>query len=110
MRGFVWLVFFVPGFCQTQCVGGKCAPLSRARAVESLEKGLVDDSGKLRVTIIGSDEQRTRVRRELEANPQFKESAEAFAVRDYPPSHWSLQPGFVTTGQPTVYCQTPTGK
>ena len=32
------------------------------------------------------------------------------SLRGYPPNHWSLEPGFVTTGSPTIYCQAPSGK
>ncbi|MBX9677510.1 MAG: hypothetical protein K2X38_02020 [Gemmataceae bacterium] len=80
------------------------------RAYEAVSKGLTDDSGKLRVTIIGSDEKRRQVRSDLEAEPTFAAERERFAVRDYPPDHWSLRPGFVVTADPTIYCQSPDGK
>jgi hypothetical protein len=80
------------------------------RAYEAMSKGLTDDSGKLRLTIIGSEEQRRQVRRDLDADPTFAAERERFAVRDYPPDHWSLRPGFILAGDPTIYCQAPDGR
>jgi hypothetical protein len=85
-------------------------PIAAAEAHDIVERGLPDDEGKLRVTIIGPDELRRRVHREIEAHPAFASLRDSIAVRDYRPDHWSLQVGFVTTGQPTIYCQAPSGR
>ena len=86
------------------------APVGAEEARDAVEKTLVDDRTKLRVTVIGPDAVRKKVRQEIEAHPAFAPLRDSMSIRDYPPDHWSLAVGFVTTGQPTVYCQAPTGK
>lgn len=81
-----------------------------AQAHEAVGAGLADDSGKLRVTILGSDEKRRQVRQDLDRDPAFAPQRDRFAVRDYPADHWSTRPGFVAPGDPTIYCQAPDGR
>jgi hypothetical protein len=85
-------------------------PLGAEEARDAVEKGIVDDRNKLRVTVIGPDDVRKKVRHEIESHPAFAPLRDSMSIRDYPPDHWSLAVGFVTTGQPTVYCQAPSGK
>lgn len=77
--------------------------VSKDAAYQAVE-GLTDDSRKLRVTVIGSKEAREPVAKEIAA------ALPDVAVRDYDPSAWELKPGFVTTGNPTIYAQAPDGK
>jgi hypothetical protein len=86
------------------------APVGAEEARDAVEKGIVDDRNKLRVTVIGPDDVRKKVRQEIESHPAFSPLRDSMSIRDYPPDHWSLAVGFVTTGQPTVYCQAPSGK
>lgn len=72
------------------------------------DKKLTDDSNKLRVTIIADDGTQKRVIADI--NSLIKDINEWAIVRGYPPNHWCLEPGFVTMGNPTVYCQAPGGK
>ena len=85
-------------------------PISTHAAYEAVEKGLDDDGRKLRVSIIGPAPLREQARADLERHADFAVLRERFAVRDFPPDHWALKAGFVTTGRPTIYCQTPEGK
>ena len=65
---------------------------------------LEDDSAKLRLTIIGSKEERARV---LAALPS---EASRYLVKAYAPSDWAVaRAGFKTDGHPTIYVQAPDG-
>lgn len=70
-----------------------------------------DDSGKLHLTIIGSDGERRRVLQDLATAPELAEFRDHFSVQDYPPDHWAVALcGFYTAGHPTIYLQQPSGK
>src|SRR6266851_4182190 len=70
-----------------------------------------DDSGKLHLTIIGSDAERRRVLQDLATAPELAEFRDRFLVQDYPPDHWAVALcGFFTAGHPTIYLQLPSGK
>ena len=70
-----------------------------------------DDSGKLHLTIIGSDSERRRVLEDLATAPELAQFRERFLVQDYPPDHWAVALcGFYTAGHPTIYLQQPSGK
>ena len=82
--------------------------VSRANAFEALEgKTVPDDINKQRVTVIGSAAVRQQVVKDLAATPEGK----AVVIKDYDPTHWAVKDsGFVTSGNPTIYCQAPTGQ
>lgn len=86
------------------------------RAVTAVEAraafgGLSDDSDKLRLTIIGTSDQRQMVRRDLDAHPKLSALRDRLLVQDYPPDHWAVaDAGFVRTGQPTIYVQSSDGR
>ena len=83
-------------------------PLSRTEALAILNQTLQDDSDTLRLTIIGSEEARRRVREDL-AGPLADEARE-FLIQDYPPDHWAVKDaGFHREGNPTIYIQKPDG-
>jgi hypothetical protein len=70
-----------------------------------------DDSGKLHLTIIGTEAERHAVLRDLDAAPELAEFRDRFLIQDYPPDHWAVALcGFYTAGHPTIYLQMPTGK
>jgi hypothetical protein len=70
-----------------------------------------DDSGKLHLTIIGSDSERRRVLEDLATAPELSEFRDRFLVQDYPPDHWAVALcGFYTAGHPTIYLQQASGK
>lgn len=85
--------------------GRRC---NRRQAVEAITAGqLVDDSKKLRVTLIGPEADRRKAEAELAAGPE----RDKYLLQSYPPDHWAVaRVGFVTTGKPTVYLQKPDGK
>lgn len=69
-----------------------------------------EDSGKLHLTIIGSEAERKAVLHDLDAAPELAEFRDRFLVQDYPPDHWAVRLcGFHTAGHPTIYLQTPSG-
>jgi hypothetical protein len=71
---------------------------------------LPDDSKWLSLTIIGPDHARKRVLSDLQNSPFLTPWKDSIKVQDYPPDHWAVKDaGFVTTGQPTIYCQAPDG-
>ena len=70
-----------------------------------------DDSGKLHLTIIGSEAELRRVLEDLATAPELAEFRDRFLVQDYPPDHWAVALcGFYTAGHPTIYLQQPSGK
>ena len=85
-------------------------PVPARAAYEAVDKGFDDDSGKFRVTLIGPAEVRAKAREALENHPDFTSLKPRVIVRDFAPDHWAMNAGFVTTGQPTIYCQAPGGK
>lgn len=85
--------------------------VSREQAVGAVAGPLADDSGKLRLTVIGGEDVRRRVREDLEKAPELAEFKDRLLVQDYAPDHWAVaRAGFVTGGKPTVYLQQPDGK
>ncbi len=69
-----------------------------------------DDSQWPSLTIIGPEATRKRVLNDLQSSSLLTPWKERIKVRDYPPDHWAVRDaGFVTTGQPTIYCQAPDG-
>lgn len=89
-------------------IDGKRRRVSKWECEQILErKNLVDDSGKLRLTIIGSDAQRKPVLDALAAIP----AREQFLVQDYAPDHWAVRSvGFDCDGAPSIYLQLPDGR
>lgn len=90
-------------------------PASKGAALEAVEKGLPDDKGKLRLTVIGSDADRARVTKDLAAG-ELAELRARTVLWSVPPDHWSLhdnttgQPMFAAAGKPTIYLQAADGK
>lgn len=78
---------------------------------EQKVSGVPDDSTHLRITVIGSEEQRKIVLNDIRLNPEFDALRDHIVVQDYPPDHWAVQNvGFHTAGSPTIYVQLPSGK
>jgi hypothetical protein len=67
---------------------------------------LADDSGKLRLTIVGDADLRKRVLDDLANHPALKGARDRLLVQDYPPGHWAVAGvGFA----PGVTLQPPAG-
>ncbi|GAB6188136.1 hypothetical protein JCM17478_36380 [Thermopirellula anaerolimosa] len=83
--------------------------ITRAEATQILQAGsLADDSGKLRLTVIGTEADRGRVLDDLRGS--LSDIANQCLVQDYPPDHWAVaNVGFYTAGKPTIYVQAPDG-
>jgi len=85
--------------------------VSKAELLQALGKpALPDDSQWLSLTVIGPEAARQKVLSDLQSSPYLAPWKERIKVRDYPPDHWAVRDaGFVTTGNPTIYCQAPDG-
>lgn len=71
---------------------------------------LPDDSKWPSLTIIGPNDARQQVLSDLRSSPVLTAWKDRIKVRDYPPDHWAVRDaGFVTAGQPTIYCQAADG-
>jgi hypothetical protein len=91
-------------------LGGR--PVSKEEAYHAVEKGLPDDAHKMRVTVIGTDEERKKFEQAFRAS----DLAGSCVLWSVPPDHWSLkdndskQTVFKVDGKPTIYAQAPDGK
>src|SRR5262245_11297860 len=86
-------------------VGGQL--VSKDEAMQALRAGqLTDDSGKLRLTVIGNPEERKKALTGLPADVK-----DHCLLKEYTPDNWAVKnAGFKTDGHPTVYVQAPDGK
>jgi hypothetical protein len=84
--------------------------ITKADAKKLLETGsLTDDSGKLRLTLIGPADLRQKVLDDLRG--PLAPHAKDLLVQSYPADHWSVaRAGFQTSGSPTIYLQEASGK
>lgn len=78
--------------------------VSRAEALAAVG-GLGDDSGKLRLTIVGDAAMRKRVLADLAGHDGLKSLRDRVLVQDYPPAHWAvagvgIAPGITLQGAP----------
>ena len=69
------------------CLNGK--EVSRREAFAAFGN-LTDDSGKLRLTIVGDAELRQRVRADLAAHPDLLALRDRLLVQNYSPEHWAV--------------------
>ena len=81
--------------------------VSKDDAMHALRGGqLADDSGKLRLTVIGSPDERKKALAALPADLKDR-----CLVKEYAPDNWAVKNiGFKSDGHPTVYVQAPDGK
>jgi hypothetical protein len=68
------------------------------------DKSLVDDSKKLRITVVGTEAKCTPVMTDLKSDSALKEITKDIVVRDYRPDHWHVD-GVFATGDPAIYYQ-----
>jgi len=96
------------GSAERITLGGREIPRSEVMRILQAES-LTDDSGKLRLTVIGTEADRRRVLDDLKGS--LSDIANQCLVQDYPPDHWAVAGvGFYTAGKPTIYVQAPDGK
>ncbi len=87
--------------------------ISRAAAYQAAAKGIPDDAGKLRVTVIGVEADRKKF--ETDWTAKAGELQARCLLWSVPPDHWSLKDNesgavFKADGKPTVYLCAPDGK
>lgn len=81
--------------------------VERDQVVEAITAPrLPDDSRKGRITVIGSPEATKGVLATLKGIPEAAE----YVIKEYQPTDWAVRPGFVTTGNPTIYVQAADGR
>jgi hypothetical protein len=84
-------------------------PASREQARHALARGgtLTDDSGRLRLTVIGTREEQRRVLNDLATHPALQPLRDRVLAAGYDPQHWAVAGmGFM----PGVHVQAPGGR
>ena len=90
-------------------VNGKEA--TKSQVIQAFEGQAVDQSTKLRLTVIGPRQSRQVVLEDLKHTPNLQGVVSNFLLKDYDPGDWEVaRSGFYTQGSPTIYVQAPTGK
>jgi hypothetical protein len=90
-------------------VNGKEA--TRNDVLQAFESQAVDQSTKLRLTVIGPKQARLVVLEDLKKTPDLQGVVKDFLLKDYDPTDWEVaRSGFFTKGVPTIYVQAPSGK
>ncbi len=86
--------------------------ISRAQAIAAVEGAEIpDDVGLLRLTVIGSKEDRAAVLEDLEKHPALSHLRGKLLVQAYDPADPRVSKrGFVTSGKPTIYLSAPDGR
>jgi len=79
-------------------------PAGRGEALAAFGS-LVDDSNKLRLTIVGDESLRQRVRTDLAQHAELLKWRDRLLVQEYPPDHWAvagvgMAPGITIQGAP----------
>ncbi len=90
-------------------VNGKQA--TRSDVMQAFESQAVDQSSKLRLTVIGPRQARQAVLEDVQRTPDLQGLVKDFLLKDYDPADWEVaRSGFFTRGSPTIYVQAPSGK
>lgn len=85
-------------------INGK--PCSKREALQAIEAGIPDESGKIRLTVIGPDAARKQVVADIANHPSLAGEKGKCLVQSYEPTHWAVaRAGFKTDGSPTIYLQ-----
>jgi len=73
-------------------------------------QGIPDDSDFIRVTVIGSEAIRKKVRDDLQNDPALLDFRFITVVQDYPKDHWAVSNiGYEVNGDIAIYVQSPDG-
>jgi len=86
--------------------------ISREQAIAAVAGDQIpDDVGLVRLTLIGSKEDRQRVLADLDSHPGLKALKAGLLVQSYDADDPRVSKrGFVTTGKPSIYLSAPDGK
>lgn len=86
--------------------------VSKQQLLQAIEKAaLRDDSGELCLTVIGPEAARKPVLTDLDSAAALSPWKGRIKVKGFAPDHWAVRDsGFVTSGNPTIYCQAADGK
>jgi hypothetical protein len=84
---------------------------TKGQVIQAFEGQAVDQSTKLRLTVIGPRQSRQAVLEDVKRTPDLRGVVSNFLLKDYDPTDWEVaRSGFFTQGSPTIYVQAPTGK
>ncbi len=85
--------------------------VSRQGAIAAIESSIPDDAKLVRLTLIGSAEDRKRVMDDLDSHPGLKNLKPNLLVQAYDPTDTRVSKrGFVVDGKPSIYIMDPSGK
>jgi hypothetical protein len=85
--------------------------VTEAEAHRAIRGGLPSDASMPFLVIIGPLKARQRVLTDLTTHPALSRLRARWRVQDYAPEEWAVSgKGFVTTGAPTIYCESADGK
>lgn len=86
-------------------------PVNIPDAMKILQEPVVPQDKDLnRLTIIGSEVDRSLVLKDLESSEEFKPFRGKYLIQGYPPDHWAVKGCFYSLGSPTIYLQSFDGK
>lgn len=88
--------------------GRSCSEQEALQAIQ--DASLPQDNSNLRLTIIGPDADRAQVLQDLQTHPALLPLVQNLVIQDYEPGNWATTVGFVQSGRPTIYLQSPDGK
>lgn len=85
--------------------------VSRPEVMDAITRGQIpDDSGLLRLTIIGPESERRRVTDDLASAPALAEWKGKIIAKSYPADHWAVaELGYELRGPVAIYLQRPDG-
>jgi hypothetical protein len=85
-------------------------PVSLDQAMLAFDSTVPSDANYLRLTVIGTPEQQAQVLNDLRTSPVLQGLPVRVIARGYAADSWVIAGmGYVTTGTPTIYVQTPDG-
>lgn len=102
---------WIPARFETYRLNG--AEVNKSKAFAAIgDTGVPDDSKLQRVVIISdSADERRKVLEDFDSSPELAKYRGKLIVQAYSTDHWHVRDvGFVKTGRPTIYVQSPTGK
>lgn len=84
--------------------------VSREEVISAIE-AVPNDASRNRLTVIGPDEARAAVLKDLQNDPSLKELASSLLVTDFLPTDWQVaKAGFDVTGTPRIVYLSPDGR
>lgn len=83
--------------------------VTKAQAFAAISADVPNDAKTPRIVVIGDEASCTKVLTDFATLPAFASYKGKYIIQDYRPSDWPVSSGFVTSGNPTIYCETADG-